>query len=83
MGKICYSCVVGSKMHGLQTPTSDEDVRHITMHSILEVLSPFKNEEIKVRDGNGADIESWELCHFVKHLTQGNPTCFEVIKSPL
>lgn len=79
---VVYQTVVGSQMHGLATPESDHDVRYITMHSIKEVLSPFKNNTIKVQDSEG-DVESWELCHFVKHLSQGNPTCYEVIKSPL
>jgi predicted nucleotidyltransferase len=79
---VVYKTVVGSQMHGLATPESDHDVRYITMHSIKEVLSPFKNNTIKVQDSDG-DVESWELCHFVKHLSQGNPTCYEVIKSPL
>ena len=81
--QIVYTTIVGSKMHGLDTPNSDEDIRHITMHPIRHVLSPFKNEQIKVKDSGGDDVESWELCHFVKHLTSGNPTCYEVIKSPL
>lgn len=81
--EIIYKCLVGSKMHGLDTPESDEDIRYITKNPIRHVLSPFKNETLKVQDKNGDDIESWELCHFVKHLTQGNPTCYEVIKSPL
>jgi predicted nucleotidyltransferase len=81
--EVIYTTLVGSKMHGLSTPTSDEDVRHITMHPIRHILSPFRNEEIKVKDSAGDDVESWELCHFVKHLTQGNPTTYEVIRSPL
>ena len=81
--EVIYTTLVGSKMHGLSTPTSDEDVRHITMHPIRHILSPFRNEEIKVKDSSGDDVESWELCHFVKHLSQGNPTTYEVIKSPL
>ena len=70
-------------MHGLNTADSDEDIRYITMQPIREIISPFKHETIKVQDSNGEDVESWELRHFVKHLTQGNPTVFEVIKSPL
>jgi hypothetical protein len=78
-----YKTLVGSKMHGLTTPDSDEDVRYITMQPLRHIVSPFKNEDIKVQDSNGEDVESWELCHFVKHLSQGNPTTYEVIKSPL
>ena len=79
--EIIFKTIVGSKMHGLSTPDSDEDVRYITRRSLRDILSPFKNEEVKV--GNGEDVESWELRHFVKHLTSGNPTIYEVINSPL
>lgn len=70
-------------MHGLDTPQSDEDIRHITKQSIRDVISPFKNDDLKVQSASGEDVESWELRHFTKHLTQGNATCYEVIKSPL
>lgn len=81
--KKIYRTLVGSKMHGLDTPSSDEDVRYITLTSLVSVISPFKNETIKVTSPNGEDVESWELRYFVKHLTSGNPTAYEVIKSPL
>lgn len=80
--KIIYTTIVGSKMHGLETPDSDEDIRHITLHSLQEVISPFKNDTTKVGSSEN-DVESWELRHFCKHLTAGNPTTYEVIKSPL
>lgn len=80
--KIIYSTIVGSKMHGLSTPQSDEDIRYITLSDLRDVISPFNNAKIKVESSDG-DTESWELRHFVKYLTQGNPTCYEVIKSPL
>jgi len=79
---VIYKTIVGSKMHGLQTPTSDEDIRFITMSTVRDILSPFRNENVKVAKSN-EDSESWELRHFVNHLTQGNPTIYEVIKSPL
>jgi hypothetical protein len=80
---IIYKTIVGSQMHGLATPNSDEDIRYITKGSIRDLLSPFKNDEVKVKDGNGEDVESWDLRFFVKHLCSGNATIFEVIKSPL
>ena len=81
--KTIYTTIVGSKMHGLDTPDSDEDIRHITLSSLSDVISPFKNDDVNVKSSNGDDIESWELRHFVKHLCQGNPTMYEVINSPL
>ena len=80
---IIYTTIVGSKMHGLDTPDSDEDIRHITLPSLRDIVSPFKNDQIKVKDGKGDDVESWDLGHFCRHLSKGNPTMYEVIKSPL
>lgn len=82
--KIIYKTVVGSRMHNLHVEgVSDTDTRFITMPSFLEVLSPFRNKDIKVRNKNGQDEESWTISHFVSQLTHGNPTCYEVIKSHL
>lgn len=78
---VIYQAIVGSTMHGLKTETSDEDVRYITLPTLRQIVSPFKNDQIKVRDGNGDDEESWSLSHFCRHLTQGNPTVYEVIRT--
>ena len=68
-------------MHGLRTENSDEDVRYVTMPSLRDIISPFKNDEIKVRNNKGEDEESWDIAHFCKHLTHGNPTVYEVIRT--
>ena len=81
--EIVYTTVVGSQMHGLTTPDSDRDVRYITKASLREVISPFVDVSVKVNRGGTEDVESWELRHFTKQLSSGNPTCYEVIKSPL
>jgi predicted nucleotidyltransferase len=83
MSKIIYTATVGSKMHGLSTPQSDEDIRFIYRLSLKELVSPFNNSNAKTTSANGEDTESWELRNFVKHLTSGNPTMYEVIKSPI
>lgn len=81
--KVIYQGTVGSKMHGLSTPQSDDDLRYITLSPLISIISPFSNNEVKVSGANGEDVESWELRHFVKHLTSGNPTMYEVIRTPL
>lgn len=81
--EIIYTTVVGSQMHGLATPESDRDVRYITKASLREIISPFSNASVKVNRDGSEDVESWELRHFTKQLSSGNPTCYEVIKSPL
>lgn len=78
---IIYKSVVGSTMHGLRTTTSDEDVRYVAMPALRTIVSPFQNNKIKVRDSQGNDEESWDLTHFCKHLTSGNPTVYEVIRT--
>ena len=83
MSEIIYTATVGSKMHGLSTPQSDEDIRFIYRLSLKELVSPFNNSNTKTASANGEDTESWELRNFVKHLTSGNPTMYEVIKSPI
>ena len=80
--EIIYKTIVGSQMHGLATPDSDEDVRYITLQSVRSIITPFKKDDVKVNT-NGEDVESWELRNFVKYLCSGNPTIYEVIKSPL
>ena len=83
MSEIIYTATVGSKMHGLSTPQSDEDIRFIYRFTFKELVSPFNNSNTKTTTANGEDTESWELRSFVKHLISGNPTMYEVIKSPI
>lgn len=80
--KIIYETVVGSRSQGLDTPESDFDRRFITLHTLRDVVSPFKNEEVKVENAEG-DTESWELRAAAKHLCSGNPTMYEVVRSDL
>lgn len=35
--------LVGSRLHGLDTETSDYDYRGIHMHDLKDVISPFKS----------------------------------------
>lgn len=83
--KVVFESIVGSLMHGLQVPGSDTDTRFIYLSSLRDMLSPFKNKE-KVavqRNEVTGDTESFEFAKFTKMLSSGNPTCYEVIKSPL
>lgn len=78
---IIYTAIVGSKMHGLTTPDSDEDIRFITLTPVRDIISPFNNDGVTVETSSDKDVESWELRHFCKHLCQGNPTMYEVINT--
>ncbi len=73
------TAVVGSKLHGLDTPTSDIDRVDVVVSPLIEVLSPFTNQRPK----SVANHTSYELSHFIKLLAQGNPTVLEVLWSPM
>jgi predicted nucleotidyltransferase len=40
--KLLTKVVVGSRLHGLDTPTSDWDYRGIHIYPLKDALSPFK-----------------------------------------
>jgi len=82
--EIIYKTVVGSRSHGLHVEgISDFDYRYIFKPSLKSILSPFKNQERKIENKNDEDVESWSIASFCEHLCKGNPTMYEVIKSPL
>lgn len=73
--------VVGSRLHGLDTPTSDWDYRGVHMHDLKEVLSPFKTLKNTTWIEGDEDNTSYELADFVKNATKGNATILEVFFS--
>lgn len=73
--------VVGSRLHGLDTPTSDWDYRGIHISPLKNVLSPFrKNKNTDWIEGD-EDNTSYELAEFCKLATKGNATILEVFFS--
>ncbi len=78
---IITKVVVGSKLHGLDTPKSDTDIRGVFMHPLKEKLSPFKT--LKTTEWIEGDIDntSYELADFCKQATHGNATILEVFFS--
>ena len=81
--EIIYETVVGSRSQGLHNEQSDVDYRYIFKPSLKEIISPFKNQERKIENKNAEDVESWSISSFCEHLCKGNPTMYEVVKSPL
>lgn len=73
--------IVGSRLHGTATETSDWDYRGIHISPLRDVISPFK--QLKTTswiEGNIDDV-SYELTDFVKQATVGNATALEVFFS--
>ena len=84
MAEIIFKTTVGSSAQGLFiSGVSDVDYRYITKPTLMEIISPFKKDEIKSSSNDGEDTESYLIIHFCRLLTSGNPTVYEVIRSDL
>lgn len=79
--QVLTKVLVGSRLHGLHTETSDYDYRGIHIHPLVEVLSPFgKIKNTSWIEGD-EDNTSYELADFCKNATKGNATILEVFFS--
>lgn len=79
--KILTKVVVGSRLHGLHTETSDWDYRGIHIHPLKEKLSPFRSLKNTTWIEGDEDNTSYELADFCKLATKGNATILEVFFS--
>ena len=73
--------LVGSRLHGLNTDTSDYDYRGIHMHELKDVLSPFQTLKNTTWIEGDEDNTSYELRDFCKQAVKGNATILEVFFS--
>ncbi len=78
---IITKVLVGSRLHGLNTPTSDFDYRGIHMHELYDKLSPFKTLKNTTWIEGDEDNTSYELADFCKQAVHGNATILEVFFS--
>lgn len=79
--KILTKVVVGSRLHGLETPKSDWDYRGVHINSLKDTLSPFKRVKNTSWIEGDEDNTSYELADFCKNATKGNATILEVFFS--
>jgi predicted nucleotidyltransferase len=73
--------VVGSRLHGTYTESSDYDYRGVHINSLKDVLSPFKTLKNTTWIEGDEDNTSYELADFCKQATHGNATILEVFFS--
>lgn len=79
--RIITKVLVGSRLHGLNTETSDYDYRGIHMHGLREKLSPFHTLKNTTWIEGDEDNTSYELADFCKNAVHGNATILEVFFS--
>jgi predicted nucleotidyltransferase len=79
--RVITKVVVGSRLHGLDTPTSDWDYRGIHMHPIIDHISPFETLKNTTWIEGDEDNTSYELNQFCKDAVHGNATILEVFFS--
>lgn len=78
---IITKVVVGSRLHGTHTETSDWDYRGIHISPLKSVLSPFRKQKNTTWIEGDEDNTSYELAEFCKLATKGNATILEVFFS--
>lgn len=81
MTKQLAKVLVGSRLHGLDTPASDYDYRGIHISNLRDVLSPFKTLKNTTWIEGDEDNTSYELADFCKQAVHGNATILEVFFS--
>ena len=81
--KTILKVVVGSTLHGLNTPNSDIDTRGIFQVPLIDIVSPFKKQQNTSWIEGKVDDTSYELLNFIKFACQGNPTILEVLWSDM
>jgi hypothetical protein len=76
-----FTALVGSRLHGLHSESSDYDYKHVELAPLLEKLSPFRNtEKVKQLVGDKDDCY-FELTKFAQLAANNNPTMLEVLWS--
>jgi predicted nucleotidyltransferase len=76
--KLLTEVLVGSRLHGLDTPTSDYDYR---TYELQEKISPFQTLKNTSWIEGDQDNTSYELANFCKEAVKGNASILEVFFS--
>ncbi|QOY34992.1 nucleotidyltransferase domain-containing protein [Anaerobacillus isosaccharinicus] len=81
--KIIYACEAGSRATGLETISSDYDVRFLYIHPIKWYLSiEKKNDVISKPIYEQLDLHGWDLHKALFLFKKSNPTLLEWLHSP-
>jgi predicted nucleotidyltransferase len=76
---ILLKSLVGSRLHGLHSETSDYDYKAVVISPLRDIISPFKTQKGKDSVTETEDNCYYEFQHFAKLMAQCNPTVLEVL----
>jgi predicted nucleotidyltransferase len=80
---VVYSCITGSKLYGLATPTSDTDVRGVFFLNDFDfVTNGLLSDQIKQVDVGTNDVVYYEMKRFIELLAACNPNIIELLYVP-
>lgn len=77
--KLIFKAVVGSQAYGLQTPTSDTDIKGVYIQYYKDLLQAGTYEPFIMVN---KDECYYELRNFLELLAAGNPTAIELLATP-
>lgn len=80
-----FTVYVGSVAHGIATPSSDLDVRSVSLTDTRDLLALSSTiEQAPIHSDRGlGDVVDYELGHFLKLATKSNPSVLDVFVAPL
>ncbi|GGA81705.1 nucleotidyltransferase domain-containing protein [Ornithinibacillus halotolerans] len=87
--KILFACEAGSRAWGLNSDSSDYDVRFIYIHppevylSIDPIGTKNNRDVIDVQEHVELDIHGWEITKALRLLRKSNPSLLEWLHSPI
>jgi len=77
--RLIFKAVVGSQAYGLQTPTSDTDIKGVYIQDYKDLLQAGTYEPFIMVN---KDECYYELRNFLELLAAGNPTAIELLATP-
>jgi uncharacterized protein len=81
--RILYACEAGSRSYGMETPSSDYDIRLITMKPVRAYVSVVKPSLAWSHSAPPYEWHSWDMFKALELLGKSNPSLYEWFSTPI